>query len=358
MPLPFLTPRVERLNADGTFDVLESGGVLGRYRQPIVLLAREMCSFVLFDTGVLPAGRRRQAARLQARMGSPYVAAGSALSRAGRDFGLWWWDLERVNPVLLTRFGVRRTQVRPETLSQPKGRGWRVARLTSGYEAQFWREGALVASAWRRDRFDERGWIDFTRLQRHATPAPTTLPPPQVLPLDPDSEALSISATDITREQAMVLGIATGAAVLLLGVLVLLGQGVRLSSDSRALEAEVLALKAETPALGATRNMELDRQRLVAFRQVEEATNPVSAAGAAIGIVALQNLTPISLDVEDGLLTLSLPYEAVDIADELVADFEGSGYFFDVRPRTEASNDRIIFEMQVRQAAPPLSAGG
>lgn len=52
---------------------------------------------------------------------------------------------------------------------------------------------------------------------------------------------------------------------------------------------------------------------------------------------------------------MTLPYAAGRRADELVAEFEGSGYFFDVRPRTDAAAQSLIIEMQIRQAAPPLS---
>ena len=48
----------------------------------------------------------------------------------------------------------------------------------------------------------------------------------------------------------------------------------------------------------------------------------------------------------------------VGIADSLIADFEGSGYFYDVRPRTDSQNQKLVIEMKTREAAPPLTAGG
>ena len=48
--------------------------------------------------------------------------------------------------------------------------------------------------------------------------------------------------------------------------------------------------------------------------------------------------------------------KAQDESDSLIADFEQSGYFYDVQPRTDAQNQRLVMEMKVREAAPPLSA--
>ena len=42
----------------------------------------------------------------------------------------------------------------------------------------------------------------------------------------------------------------------------------------------------------------------------------------------------------------------------LIAEFENSGYFYEVRPRTEATTQTLVIEMKVREAAPPLSAAG
>ena len=55
------------------------------------------------------------------------------------------------------------------------------------------------------------------------------------------------------------------------------------------------------------------------------------------------------------MVTITLPYDSVKIVDDLVAEFEGSGYFFDVQPRTDAAGQRLVIEAKVREAAPPLS---
>jgi len=121
MPLDFLTPRVERLSADGRWSTLNEGGALGRLRPTVVLLARELTAFSLFEAGGLPRSKRGLAARLHARTGSPYLESGHALVWAGADCGVWWWDAARIAPSLKSHFGGARPEVRPETLAQPAG---------------------------------------------------------------------------------------------------------------------------------------------------------------------------------------------------------------------------------------------
>ena len=142
MPWPFPTPPLELLCADGRFAPLTEG----RGLRPRVLLARELCSFEWFE----PAGGRSaadQAARLYARTSAPFNNPGVLVRRAGAGYAIWWWDRERTGPWLAERFGAAPPSVAPETLAQPPGIGWRVVRLASGLELQYWRRGILVASS-------------------------------------------------------------------------------------------------------------------------------------------------------------------------------------------------------------------
>lgn len=355
MLIDFLTPPAERLRADGTFETVFTGGLLGKLRPPVVLLARDLCTFSLFESGALPANRRRQAALLYARTASPYLVSGAALVKSAPDFSIWWWDLERIAPMIAGRY---RTQpvIRPETLAQPRGSGWRIVRLDLGFEAQLWRDRGLIASVWRRDRFDPATWAHFVRLQRNAPQAPENPPPSETLPAAPDSEAFALSLAHVSRQQAAVVAASGFALVIACYVALLLGQGLQLSAEARDIELETAEMRTQTARPEASRAMESDRQKLAAYRQIEQRTNPVSAAGAAIGIVALHDLIPRAIDAGEETLTVTLPYSAVEVADQLVAEFAESGYFTDVQPRTNASNQTIIFEMKVLSGAEPLSA--
>lgn len=357
MQFDFLTPRVERLSADGAVDVVHPGGRLGRaLRRPILILARDLCAFSLFPAAALPRNRRRQAAALHARLAAPYVQSGSALTKAGEDFGVWWWDADRVDALLAASAATARPLIRPETLAQPRGDGWRIVRLKLGYEAQLWRGKALIVSAWRRERYDPATWSAFVRLQRADAPAPEAPPAPADLPLAFDNrEAFALAPVELTREQ-MALAVAGGAAFASLCFAAFLwGQGHELAKDTARVDEQTAAVRAATPQAAAVRNLDASQKKLVAYRQIEESTSPLSAAGAAIGVLALHELTPGALNAEGETLSVTLPYEALEQVAGVVADLEGSGYFHDVQPRTDASARTLVMEMKVRQAAPPLS---
>ncbi|WP_427791025.1 hypothetical protein [Brevundimonas diminuta] len=357
MQFDFLTPRVERLSADGAVDVVHPGGRLGRWlRRPVLLLARDLCAFSLFATAALPRRRRRQAAALHARLGAPYLRAGSTLTKAGDDFGVWWWDADRVETLMAAIEGPTRPLVRPETLTQPRGEGWRIVRLKSGYEAQLWIDRALIASAWRRERHDVAAWSAFVRLQRAGIPAPDTPPAPSDLPLSFDNgEAFALAPVEMTREQMAWAAGGTGAFAALCLAAFLAGQGHELAGDTARVEAETAEIRAATPRAAAVLNLDASQKKLVAYRQIEERTSPVSAAGAAIGVLALHELTPTALDAGTETLSFTIGYDALDKIAGLIADLEGSGYFHDVQPRTDASSGTLVVEMKVREAAPPLS---
>lgn len=354
MRLDFLTPRVDRLRADGAVEAVHSGAPLGRlFRRPVVLLSRDLCAFALFETAGLPRNRRRQAARLHARTASPYVAGGAALVKSGEDFGVWWWNLAQVAPMLVERGTVL---LRPETLAQPQGRDWRIVKLARGYEAQHWRDGALRASAWRPTKYDEAAWTAFSRMQRDArVEAPTAPPPAETLPVDLGGEAFSLARAEITREQAIGMGLGAMALASVSLFALILGQSFQTGNEAEKVEAETAEIQAATPRQADTLSLEGDRRTLASFREIEGRTSPLSAAGAAIGIIAIHDLTPLAVDAQEDMVTVTLPYESVRIADDLVAEFEGSGYFFDVQPRTDAAGQRLIIEAKVREAAPPLS---
>nr|WP_312162044.1 hypothetical protein [Brevundimonas diminuta] len=358
MRLDFLTPRVERLSADGAIDVVHPGSALGRaLRRPVLLLARDLCAFGLFEAAGLPRGRRRQAALLHARLAAPYVRAGSALSKAGDDFGVWWWDAERVERLLAARDdSAARPLLAPETLAQPRGEGWRIVRLKQGYEAQLWRGRGLVASAWRRERYDPVAWAGFVRLQREAPPASETPPAPTDLPVAFDNkDAFALAPVELTREQLVLLVGGGAAFASLCFAAFLFGQGREIAKDTAQVETETAAIRASTPRPAAVRNLDASQKKMIAYRQIEERTGPLSAAGAAIGVLALHELTPSALNAEQDALSFTLPYDALDKVAGLIADLEGSGYFHEVRPRTDSAGRTLTIEMKVREAAPPMT---
>jgi hypothetical protein len=246
--------------------------------------------------------------------------------------------------------------LRPETLAQPAaGRGWRIVRLMQGYEAQLWREKALVASAWRRDRYDAAAWSAFVRLQRNAEAAPEAPPAPSDLPIAFDNrDAFALTPVELSREQ-LALMVGGGAACASLCVAAFLfGQSRELAKDVARVEAETAEIRAATPQAEAVHRLNASQQKLVAYRRLEEQTGPLSAAGAAIGILALHDLAPSALNAETETLEFTLPYEAIGKIALVVGDLESSGYFYAVEPRTDSAARNLSVKMRVREAAPPL----
>jgi hypothetical protein len=352
MRLSFLTPSVDLIRADGSIQALHPGGSLGRLRPRLYLLARELCAFQMFEAGSLPQGRRRQAAILFARTASPYVSSGVFLSKAGPDFGVWWWDRDRLAQLMPGL--APNALLRPESLAQPSGEGWRIVRLSHGFEAQLWINKTLRASSWRRDAFDAAAWSAFVRLQRGDLDAPAAPPAPVVLPIAEDSPAVSAGSLELTPRQAAIMAGSATVVAVVFSSLFLLGQGLGLAQDRRAVEAETEQLRAATPAASQSAELQEARRVLAAYAEIERRTNPLTATGAALGALALHEIEPSRMEADEESLTVTLPYASLEAIDDIVAELEGSGYFTEVEPQTDVGAQSLTITMKVRADAPPL----
>ncbi len=354
MLLTFLTPRVELLGSDGQLSTLQEAGSLGRVAPSVVLIARELCTFQAFSAP-LPGGRQlAQAARLHAVASPPYARSAHVLARSSGAVGIWWWDVDRVSG-LLENAGLPPTlRVTPETLAQPPGDRLRLVKLASGFEAQAWKDGKLVASAWRSARFDPAAWAQFTRgvgieAGSESPPAAITLP----ASLERINAALEPSPPDLATA-AKTAGAALG--VLLAGAIALnLGQAWRLTHDTAGVEKRAETLKAALPQDSGEARRRLAREAAV-FDPAAASTSPLSAAGVIVGITALLELTPTRLTIEAGEAELVLPYAAIDRVGELTPELEGSGYFTDVRPETNSDAGELIYYLRIRPGLAPISA--
>ncbi|WP_409019930.1 hypothetical protein [Brevundimonas vesicularis] len=363
MPFDFLTPRIDRLNADGSTVMVHPGTVVGRLmRRPVLLIARELCSFSLFTTSNLPRSRRQQAALLHARMSAPYSRSGWQVSKTQDDYGIWWWDADRIAAVAdaAGRWGSKPIPC-PETLMQPaaptRNETWRIVRLAQGYEAQLWQHKALVASAWRPDRYDVASWASFARLQRHSEAAPATPPAPVDLPIVYDARRAQ-APLELSREKVTLWAAGGTITACLCLAAYLSGQTWQLGKDVEQVKAETVQIRAATPRPTMVSDLGDAQEMLMAYKALEEQTSPLSAAGAAIGILAYHEITPSAVEAEAEALRMVVHYGALDRLEAVTEDLQNSGYFFDIRPRTDANGLTITLEMKVREAAPPLQAEG
>jgi hypothetical protein len=346
MPRSFLSPPIELLTAEGRFEALGEGGA--PWRRPLVLLARELCSFERFES---PGGARAptlQAARLYARANSPFLSPGTLVRRAEAGYGIWWWDRERVGPWLARRFGAADVAAAPETLAQPPGAGWRIVRLASGFELQAWRGKALVASAWRRAPPDAADWSAFARQLRGAPePPPATPPPAQTLPIAGDFGLGGVSGLELTP--ALAAGLAAGgAAVVLAGASAFwVGQGLRLSTLAGGLERQA---EAERAAVAPRTDDTAAAQRLAAFNALADRPDPLAGLSTALEVLRAHGVAAKSFAVDGPVLTVTAPYAALGKVDAISVALAQTGDFQDVRPLPDSAAGVIKIELTMRGA--------
>lgn len=338
---PFPTPPLELLSADGRFAPLTQGAGA---RRPRVLVARELCSFEWFE----PAGGRAaadQAARLYARASAPFNNPGVFVRRSGGGYAIWWWDRERIGPWLAERFGPEPAAVAPETLAQPPGTDWRVVRLASGFELQYWRRQTLVASSWRRTAPDAAAWAAFARQQRDPeVPPPEAPPPAQPLPVVPDANFAEGGWRDISLAETARLGLGAFAALLVVVSLFWSGQALRLSQLSAALEQQALA---QSSAVVQPHANTAVRRQIAAYQALGERPDPMAGLKTALDVLRRHKIAAKAFSVDGSTLTVTVPYAALGEMAQITQELEGTGAFRDVRPLSNSADNTISLRMEL-----------
>lgn len=339
----FLSPRLDRLSADGSLTTVAEASA--PFLPPLVLLDRELCVFERFAS---PATGRaaRAAARLYGRTAAPFDRTGFIMTPCPGGYGLWWWDLDRSDALLAERFARVLPAAVPETLAQPSlSAGWRQVRLADGYEAQRWEGGKLVASVWRPKAFDDAAWGVFTRTAVDgAEEAPERAPPAQTLPVVADPALLILGGRRGGVESWAQPAAAFGVALALgLGAF-FAGQAVRLDALADRAAAETTVLAAARPASEVGR-LRAQLARLDGFSTLLDRPDPSASLAIAVGILQLYGQPPTSFSADGERVRLELPYSALAVATELAGEFASAGGFTDVEVSTGANRSSVIFEM-------------
>lgn len=148
----------------------ERGETVQANRARDIVLSRGLCRFKSFvRSPVVPKSKADQAAWLFAEANAPFADTAKLVIRTPYGASIWYWDNARVGPV---------RSALPETLLQSPGSGWRIVRCTEGYEAQYWSEGYLRGSTWRRTPFNPEQWAAFALSIDGAESAPDDPPEP------------------------------------------------------------------------------------------------------------------------------------------------------------------------------------
>jgi hypothetical protein len=349
MPPRFLDPPLQRLSADGGLTPVQGGGA--PWRRPVVLLARELCSFECFQ----PAGRAATlpAARLYARANAPYLHPGVLVRRSGAGYAIWWWDAERLAAALAAASSDAPSAAAPETLAQPAAEGWRVVRLASGFELQCWRGRALIASAWRREPPDGADWAAFARQIRDPpSPAPASPPAPETLPVSGDV-ALG-QGLELTGASAAPLAAGVAAVLLAVAAAFWAGQALHLSSLADGLESQAAAehaLAAPPPADAAA------EQRLAALRALAARPDPIAGLAAAMEVLKAHGVAVKSFGIDGGVVTVTAPYTALDKIDQITADLAATDAFSDVRPLPDSVAGAIRIQLTMKGGTAVVAPG-
>lgn len=341
----FLSPRLERLDADGGLTTVSEGST--PFLPPVALVDRRLCVFERFAT---PATGRsaKAAARVYGRTAAPFERSAFVMTPCPGGYGLWWWDADQVDGLLGARFSRGLPATAPETLAQPAGVGWRHVRLQGGYEAQRWEGGRLVASAWRPTAFDDGSWSNFTRTAvEPGEEAPERPPAAQTLPTVASPELIAIGARGGSVENYGQIA-AVFAVGLSLGLGAFFGgQAWRLDGLAERAEAETALLAATQPA-GDLARLRTQLAQLDSFANLLDRPDPSASLAIAVGVLQLYGVPPLSFGADAERVRIELPYSALGIAPELAGQFAAAGGFRDVRISTTGNRSGVLFEM-----APP-----
>lgn len=329
------------LRGDGTIEPLKLSP--GPFQPRLVVLARERCLFERIDPapGLKPAAATA-AARLRAETGAPYQRAGSAVTCKGRTFGVWWWDAQWVGERLGGAGLDPNLQIIPEPMARPAGEGWRVVRASSGYEAQFWRDGFLQADLWRRNPIDNEAWGEFVRAQPDASGASEAAPTAQNTPYTLNNAYRRALISDWTPERSMQTVMAGLAAAMVCAGLWFVGQTLGLNQAAADAQAEINQLKS---ALPATASIQRQIAGLSALSAATAGTDPMTLMKKAQQAIAPYGYKILAFETARDRMKLILPAKAADDLRPLSQDLMDLGAFDTVRPTLDNKRGRLILEL-------------
>ncbi len=159
-----------------TFLVSETGELLSAGRRQIrrapatarAVLSRGLCRFEFLPPASGVSGSAAQlGCRVAAETRAPFAESGGLVTLGAEGFGAWRWDAKLVRERLGDAWPYDLLRIVPESrLLYPVGDGLRQLATLDGFEAQFWENGTLIASSWRRRAFTQDQWDAFVRTSR------------------------------------------------------------------------------------------------------------------------------------------------------------------------------------------------
>ena len=320
---------------------------------PTVVLARERCLFERLETAKGMNRRAAEAAaRLHAATAAPYQRSGAAVTRQGTTFGIWWWDAAWVADKLEDAGLDPAARILPEPMARASGEGWRVAKASTGYEAQVWRGGFLVADLWRKRPFDAAAWRDFVRVQPDQIGAEGAVLSAYEAPFTLRSNYRNSLISDWTPERTGQAAAVAAGIVLVVAAAFFFGQSVGLNRSAAELEQQAALIKAKLPKVAAQGGV----GDLVALKTTLEGPDALVMLEEAQAVVGPHGFKPLGFTGEARKARLILPLEAKDEVSVIASELEASPYFEDVRPSLDREKGRLIIDMTPSGAKRPAKS--
>lgn len=301
-----------------------------------VILGRGLCRFEHLETPPGVSGAQAvRAARLTAESRAPFARSDHVVVAGAPGCSIWWWDAERVREMLGPAWSYDASRLVPETALQPPGEGWRQVQTSDGFEAQFWREGLLTASVWRRRPFTADQWESFVRAVG-VEDAPEFPPEPARLTLSVSGfsrvarTGRSDSWTLIERGAVAVL------AVSLLGGVAYAGRAIgyeQIASEARA-AVEMIGAPGGSTAQSTSETPEGVVDRVM---RLQHKPQPLLAAAELQRVLMARGVTPLQFSIEDDILQVQVQTRADLPLQSIALALEESPWFLGVDPDLDNS---------------------
>ncbi len=321
-----------------------------------VVLSRALCRYRHFRAPPGLSGRQvAGAARTYAQAHAPFDDAGSLIVRTPLGAGIWFWDQARVAAAYS---GAPPRLLVPESLLRSDGEGWRVLACNEGVEAQYWEDGALLASSWRRTPFTREQWAAFALAVEGPAVRPPNDPPPA---LEAPGRGDAHWRRNLIGEP---LSWRTGEAACTTVALCALaltaffsGQALRYDGAAGADARAVAALEARMSADAAQQRVRERLGMLSAYQAVHAGADALGASAEGLAAFAQFGLEPQSWSVNGGVFSASVAGGVSELpVREIIAAMEAAPSLCAAEPAF--LEGMVEFRARVTSAEAPCGGDG
>jgi hypothetical protein len=315
------------------------------------VLSRALCRFKLYRAAPgLSRAQIARAARTYAEAHAPFADTGMLVLRAKHGAEIWYWDKAQAGAV----------KSGPESLLREPGDGWRVLACGEGFEAQYWDDGGLIASTWRRQNFSQEQWAAFVLgVDAAKHEAPRMPPPPIDLPLLARAHwrARVIKPPWSWRDGE------TSAWSLALCALALAaffaGQALHLEAITRSQAQAATAIEASIASDAALARARERTELLRAFNRVNAGGDALAAFADALSVFKTFNIEASTWRVDAQGLQATLNVSMTDIPlREVVAALEAKAHLCRVEPNLSSREGALELTAKLEGEAGACDRGG